>query len=222
MLGSLMYAVTGTRPDLAFSACYLAQFASAPGPEHLEALKYTFHYIAGTTDLALNFDGNRPLELLGYADSDWASNPVDRRSVSGYAFTLGGNLISWSAKKQPTVALSSTEGEYMAATHAACEASFLRSFISSLKFNIEGPTVLFMDNQSAMSLAFNTSVAHSSRSKHIDTRHHWIREKIADNVIDLEYIPTADQTADLFTKALPTVKVIKFREDLGLQSIGSR
>jgi hypothetical protein len=222
MLGCLMYAVTGTRPDLSFAACYLSQFASAPGPEHLNALKYTFHYLAGTTDFALHYDGKRPLEFVGYVDSDWASDPNGRRSVSGYAFTLGGNLISWSAKKQPTVALSSTEGEYMAATHAACETIFVRSFISSLNFDFDGPTTLFMDNQSAMAIAFSTVAAHNSRTKHIDVRHHWIREKVAEDVISLEYIHTSQQPADLFTKALPTSKVIQFRNDLGLKSIGSR
>jgi hypothetical protein len=222
MLGSLMYAVTGTRADLAYTATYLAQFASAPGPEHLEAMKYTFHYLAGTSHLALVFDGSSKLELYGYVDSDWAGDPNDRRSITGYAFKLGNCLVSWSSRKQPTVALSSTEGEYMAGTEASREAIFLRRVLTDIEFEFHDPTSLLMDNQSAMQIALNTSAAFSNRTKHIDVRHHWIRERIRDGVIKLEWIPTDDQAADILTKALPTANVVKFRTEIGIKSLRSR
>ena len=97
MIGSLMYAVTGTQPDFAFTACYLSQFANAPSSDHLDAMKYAFHYLAGTTNLALVFDCSKPLDLIGYVDSDWAGNPTDHRSITGYCFMIGGNPISWSS-----------------------------------------------------------------------------------------------------------------------------
>lgn len=214
-----MYAVVGTRPDLAYTACYLTQFAAAPGPEHLDALKYAYHYLAGTADYSMVMERSHTLDLTGYADSDWAGDPADRRSISGYTFTLGSNTISWSTRKQPSVALSSTEGEYMALTEAGREATYLRQFLIDLRFTFENPITLHIDNQSAIQLALNTSAAYSARTKHIDTRHHWIRQQIANGIICLKYIPSADQIADILTKALPSTKVQKFSSDLCLKSI---
>ena len=126
---------------------------------------------------------------------------IDRRSITGYSFMLGNNPISWSSWKQPTVALSSTEGEYMAATEASREAIYLRRLLSDLGFPQTSPTTLYMDNQSAIQISRTSLIAHSNRTKHIDTQHHWIREQVQNNVIDPQYIPTIDQTADILTKA---------------------
>jgi hypothetical protein len=174
MLSALFYAVTGMHPDLAYLACYLSQFASAPGPEHLDALQHVFHYLAGTSDYALFFDGSHRLDLVGYCDSDWAGDPNDHCSVTGQIVTLGGSPIYWGSKKQPTVALSSTEGEYMAATETACSIQFIRQLLKDIGFCVNNATVIHMDNQSAIQLALNMPFAESTRTKHIDTRHHWI------------------------------------------------
>ena len=215
MLGCLMYAMVCTRPDLAYSVGALAQHSAAPGPEHISAIKRVFRYLAATRNAVLVYDGSvKNHQLVGHSDSDWAGDPINRRSIAGYAFTIGTTAVSWASKKQQSVALSSTEGEYMASTIATCEAIFLRRFLDELDFPQSSVTLL-LDNQSAMQLARNP--VHHSRTKHIDVRHHFIREKVESGEIKLEYVPTADQVADIFTKPLPVVKFVKFRSGLGIQ-----
>jgi len=220
MLGSLMYASIGTRPDISFAVNTLAQHASAPGEPHLQALKRIFRYLAGTKDYHLIFNGrSEDHSLVGYVDADWAGDPNSRRSISGCVFFLNGCPISWAAKKQPSISLSSTESEYMASTLATREAVFLRQFLAELGFCPAGPIPIFVDNQSAIALARNPEF--HARTKHIEVRHHYIREKLEDGVIDLKYIPTDDQVADIFTKPLPTVKHSKFVKGLSLLSQAS-
>jgi hypothetical protein len=220
MLGSLMY--VSTCPNLAYTTCYLAQFASALGPEHLEALKHMYHYLASTSDYAIVMDGTCKLDFIGYSDSDWASDHTDWRSITGYTFTLAGNIISWSSWKQPSIALSSTEGEYMAVTEASREATYLQQFLLNLGFTINNLITIHVDNLSAIQLALNTSAAYSARTKHIDTRHHWIWQQIANGIICLKYIPSANQTAAILTKALPSTKVQKFCANLCMKSVQHR
>lgn len=214
MLGCLMYAMVCTRPDLAYAVGALSQHSATPGPDHLVAMKRAYRYLSGTRGATLVFDGSiKNQKLVGYSDSDWAGDPIDRRSIAGHAFLIGNTAISWSSKKQQTVALSSTEGEYMSTTMATCEAIFLRRLCNELGFE-QSATTIFVDNQSAMDLARNP--VHHSRTKHIEVRHHFIREKLESGEVTLEYKPTADQTADIFTKPLPAVKFLKFRDDLGI------
>ena len=215
MLGSLMYAATRTRPDIMFAVHHLSQFSIAPGTEHLIAMQHIYRYLNGTWNLRIIYHGNRIGEnLMGFSDSDWAGDSNSWRSVSGYAFILCGATISWSAKKQPTIALSSTEAEYMAMTHARKEAIFLEHLFGEVRIPFSIPMTLLIDNQSAIALAENP-IFHA-RTKHIDARHHWVHEKVEDGIIELEYIPMADQTADIFTKPLDSVKFEKFRNTLGL------
>ncbi len=215
MLGSLMYAATRTRPDIMFAVHHLSQFSIAPGTEHLIAMQHIYQYLNGTWNLRIIYHGNRIGEnLMGFSDSDWAGDSNSWRSVSGYAFILCGATISWSAKKQPTIALSSTEAEYMAMTHAGKEAVFLEHLFGKVGIPFSIPMTLLIDNQSAIALAENP-IFHA-RTKHIDARHHWVHEKVEDGIIELEYIPMADQTADIFTKPLDSVKFEKFRNTLGL------
>jgi hypothetical protein len=221
MLGSLMYAAVGTRPDIAFATHYLAQHTISPGKKHLEALKRVFRYLKGTQDLGLVYDGKQFGEgLSGFSDSDWAGEQNTRRSVSGYCFTFCGAATSWSSKKQQTIALSSTEAEYMAMTHAGKEATFLQNIYGEVGIPTPLPTPLLVDNQSAIALAENP-IFHA-RTKHIDVRHHWIREKIESGQLELEYVPTADQVADIFTKPLNGEKFKKFRDVLGLVKVDVR
>ena len=215
MLGSLMYAATGTRPDIAFTVNTLAQHATAPGEPHLHAVKRVFQYLAGTCGYKLAFNGHANDSLLvGYVDADWAGDANTRRSVSGYVFLLGGTPITWAAKKQPSISLSSTESEYMASALATREAVYLRQFLIEIGFRPPGPIPLLIDNQSAIALARNPEF--HARTKHIEVRHHYVREKIEDGVVDLQYCPTGDQIADIFTKALPIVKHSKFVKDLSI------
>ena len=150
------------------------------------------------------------MKLFGYCDADWGSS-ADRKSITGYVFKLSesGPAISWKSRKQPTVALSTCEAEYMALASAIQEAKFLRQLLGEL-LNIFAldPTTIHCDNQSAIFLAKNP-VQHQ-RSKHIDIRYHFIRSEIQSGTIDLRYIPSEENLSDLFTKPATKLKVSKF------------
>ena len=147
--------------------------------------------------------------LIGHTDSDRARCIDDRRSTSGYVFQLGSKVISWSSKKQATVALCSVEAKYVAATSAACEAIWLRRILGNLQIKTERPTTLFCDNMSAIAMTKN-SVFHS-RTTHIEIRHHFIRELVEKEEIDLQFCKTDEQLADMFTKVVPSEKFAYFR-----------
>jgi hypothetical protein len=219
-IGSLMYAALGTRPDIAFAVHSLSQFASNPSKCHWQAVGRIFRYLQGTKDYGIKYDnlgGKATITVIGYSDADWGSNAIDRRSISGYAFFLGGGTIAWSSKKQPTVSLSSMEAEYMASSHAVKEAIWLRSFLNGIGFQQNEASELFLDNQSAIALAYNPEF--HARSKHIDIRHHFIREAVENGTVELIWCPTDEMTADIFTKALARPKFWRFREDLGMCSV---
>src|SRR5258708_15016266 len=144
----------------------------------------------------------------------YTGDPNSQRSVSGYAFMFCGAIVSWLAKKQPTIDLSSTEAKYMAMTHARKEAVFLEHLCGDVGIPISVPIFLLIDNQSTIALTENP-IFHAC-SKHIKVRHHWVHEKIKDGTIKLDYIPTANQIADIFTKPLNSEKFRKFCDALGL------
>jgi len=149
-VGALNWAALATRPDIAFAVATVACFANNPGPAHWEAVKRIFRYLSGTRDLWLTY-GEESSPLAGYADTD-GSMAEDRRAISGYAFLIDGGAISWSSKRQEIVSLSTTESEYVVATHGGKEALWLRSLISEVFGNLTSPTTLFSDNQAAIAL----------------------------------------------------------------------
>ena len=199
-IGSLMYAAVATRPDISFAVQTLSQFTSRPSQAHWTAIKRVLHYLKGTQALGITYGLIPDTTILGFSDADWGADIVDRRSVSGYIYTTAGGAISWSSKKQPTVALSSMEAEYMALTHATKEALWLRTLATDLGFNITGPMSIQTDNQSAIAFAHNDQF--HPRSKHIDIRHHFVRERIISNEIQVTHCASEDNSADLLTKAL--------------------
>ncbi len=215
MLSSLMYAVIGTQPDIMFTMHYLSQFLVAPGLEHIAALKCIYQYLNGTRDLRMTFHGNQIRDnIIGFMDSDWAGNANSWRSVSRYAFIFCGTAVAWSAKKQPTIALLSTEVEYMALTHASKESTFLEHLYKNVGIPISPPIFLLVDNQSTIALTENP-IFHA-RSKHIEVQHHWVCEKIEGGSIELEYVPMVDQVANIFMKPLMAEKFRRFCGALGL------
>ena len=151
---------------------------------------------------------------MGCSDADWASDTIDRKSISGYSFFFQGSLISWSSVKQKAIALSSTEAEYYAMTHAFKEGLWLRVFLNLLDFPILRPFPIFSDNQATCSLSHSPAI--SSRSKHIDIRHHFIRALVQDGSFLTSWIPTADMPADIFTKSLDHNLFSRHRAVLGL------
>jgi hypothetical protein len=216
LVGTLMYAMLGTRPDIAFAVSLVSRFASNPDKSHMQAVLRILSYLRGTLDLELVFQGEIQA-LRGFTDSSWADDLESRRSTSGFVFNIGSGAISWSSKRQPTVALSTCEAEYMAQTVAAKEAIWLRQLLQELPPTDESPyaTIIYADNQGAIALARDPKF--HARTKHIALRHHFIREKIADGDIELEYVQTSRQMADGFTKALPKDAFYAFRDALGLE-----
>ena len=214
-LGGLMYTMLAMCPDLAYAVGALSKHTACPGQAHFAALKRVYCYLCGTTDARLVYRKTLELSLLGYVDADWAGDVNDCRSISGYIFITAGGAISWSSRKQPSVALSSMEAEYMAAAAAAKEATWLKVLFSEIEPSLTRTAVkLFIDNQSAMSLTKNATF--HDQTKHIAIRHHYIREKVDEGEIVLEYLPTAEQVADVLTKPLSREKHIRFIEGMGL------
>ena len=167
MLGSLMYAATGMRPGIMFAVHYLSQFSIALGLDHLITMKQVYWYLNGTQDFGITFYGNWIWEnLTGFTNSDWAGDSNSQRSIAGYAFIFCGAVMAWLAKKQLTIALSSTEVEYMALTHAGKEVVFLDHLFNDIGISHSTPITLLIDNQSAIALAENP-IFHA-RSKHIE------------------------------------------------------
>jgi len=153
-------------------------------------------------------------ELIGYSDSDWCGDLTDRRSTSGYVFKFNDAVISWCTKKQPVTALSSCEAEYIAGTFATCQALWLDSVMKELKCEVMKPLTLKIDNKSTISLAKNP-ISHG-RSKHIETKFHFIREQVTNGMIELHYCPTKLQLADGFTKAVKLDRFEFLRKELGV------
>ncbi|KAG6407407.1 hypothetical protein SASPL_130398 [Salvia splendens] len=166
-------------------------------------------YLRGTIDYGIFYSHTNDYKLVGYSDSDWAGDNDDRKSTSGYVFYMGDTAFTWMSKKQPIVTLSTCEAEYVAATFSVCHAVWLRSLLAELGWSQKKPTTICVDNKSAIALSKNP-VFHN-RSKHIDTRFHHIRECVANKEIQVEYVKSQDQVADIFTKPLKFEDFIKIR-----------
>ncbi|KAL7278123.1 hypothetical protein ACG7TL_008094 [Trametes sanguinea] len=214
LVGSLMYAAISTRPDISFATSTLARFMSDPATIHWEAAKRVLRYLKGTRNHVLTL-GLTSEPLVGFTDADWASQ-AHRHSISGYVFMYSGSVISWSSRKQPIVALSTTEAEYIAASNASREALWLHRLLAELTTRLDGPTTLYCDNQSAREVIRNVDVFHA-RTKHIDIRYHFIRELVADKTIVLDYCPTHEMVTDILTKPLPHTRFAMLVAMLGLR-----
>jgi hypothetical protein len=206
-IGSLMYAATSTRPDLAFPVATLSQFMCNPGRPHWEATKRALRYLKGTADFELTL-GQTDGGLEAFVDADWASQP-HRHSMSGYIVLLNGGPVAWSARKQPLIALSTAEAEYITLTSVIRELLYLQLLISELYKPPPLPIPVFCNNQAAIALASNGKF--QSRTKHIDLRYHFIRSHVKNGTFKLYYCPTDDNVADAFTKALPRPRLQKLR-----------
>ncbi|KAL4367961.1 hypothetical protein GQ457_05G011320 [Hibiscus cannabinus] len=172
----------------------------SPKQDHWIAAKRILRYVKGTLGHGLFYKHSQDSKLVGYSDSDYGGDIDDRKSTSGYLFHIGSAAFSWSSKKQQTVALSTCEAEYIAAAACTCQAIWLKNILDELNFAQEGPTTIYVDNKSTISLAKNP-VSHS-RSKHIVTKYHFIREQVKNKNVELVYCKTEDQLADIFTKPL--------------------
>ena len=201
------------RPDTAFAVGVFFQFIQNLGPMHWEDVKRLISYLASTKGLWLTFCGKKQSLLEGYSDLDWVSQK-HCHSISGFTFHYGQGTISWSLKKQAIIALSSTEAEYIAQTHVAKEAMWLKTFVNKTRGGQAGLLIIMVDNQSAIVLARDNKF--HSHTKHIDLHYHFIHEAVEDEQIKMEYILTVDNIADIFMKALPKLKFTEFVGKLGL------
>ena len=214
LISNLRY-LTHTRPNLLFSVGILSRYMENPNQDHYNGVKKVLRYVKGIEDYGLLYKkGELKEELIGYNDNDFAGDCSDRKSTSGHIFFFGGMSVSWSSQKQSIVALSSCEAEYIAATTATCQAVWMNRLIGELMHNGEMKVKFIVENQSAITLSKN--LVHHNRTKHTDTRYHFIRQCIEDKKIKIAFIRTEDQLADIFTKALGKVKFQEMRGRIGI------
>ena len=212
-----MYAMLGTRPDIAYAVSLVSRYSANPTQAHWNAVVRIFRYLRGTVHYELVYKGSLQA-LTGYTDSDWAGDST-RRSTSGYLFNVDSDVISWSSKRQATVALSTCEAEYIGQTLATKEVIWLKTLLNQLlrpRDSDPKTTIIFGDNQGAIALAKNAQF--HARTKHIDIAHHFVREKVNDGTVDMQFVPTNKQMADDLTKALCLDKFVAFRDALGVKS----
>ncbi|KAK9073175.1 hypothetical protein SSX86_007499 [Deinandra increscens subsp. villosa] len=219
LVGALQY-LTITRPDISYVVNQVSQFLQHPTVTHFQHVKRILRYIKGTLDFGLTFSRSKCPNILGYSDADWARCIETRRSTYGYSIYLGGNLVSWSVKKQPTVARSSCESEYRAMANTAAEIVWVTHLLRELHTLPPDHPTLLCDNQSAIFMSQNP-VAHK-RAKHIDIDYHFIRELVLSGQLYTKFIPTKLQVADIFTKSLSRPQFELFRTMLRLGSPPSR
>jgi hypothetical protein len=200
-IGTYLYAVIWTRPDLSFALGCLSQHLESPGEEHYVALERLTRYICGTLDYGLTLGGAKQLRLQGYTDSDWASDVSDRKSYSGYLAKLGDGTINYHAKKQNMVTLSSTEAELVAVTEAAKDTVWLIRLLQDMGLELQTPIGISCDNQATVKLCYNPG--QHSRTKHIEVRQYYVREQIDSRKLVVTWISGGANPADGFTKALP-------------------
>lgn len=209
LVGSLLYAANGTRPDILYATNVVCRYMSKPDPVHWRAAKRIVRYLQGSKQCCLRYSQyelnsssrarGSSVQVIGYSDSSWA-DAGDRRATSGYVFLLAGGPVSWSCRRQTTVALSSVEAEYMELTNAAQEAIWICNFMSEIGYGV-APITVYSDSQGAIALAQNNII--HARSKHIEVKEHFIRDCVSRGYVNLEWVGSGAMLADIFTKPLP-------------------
>jgi hypothetical protein len=212
MIGSLLY-LCASRPDIVLSVGVCARYQAAPKECHLVAVKRIFRYLVHTPNYGLWYPKGSSFSLSGYTDSDWAGDKDDRKSTSGACQFLGRSLVCWSSKKQNCISLSTAEAEYVAAASCCTQLLWMRQTLKDYGV-ICDKVPLLCDNESAIKIAYNP-VQHQ-RTKHIEIRHHFIRDHVARGDIDLCHVGTNDQLADIFTKPLDEARFCTLRNELNI------
>ncbi|GJY15962.1 hypothetical protein Tco_0386384 [Tanacetum coccineum] len=207
--------VSASRPDLQFAICMCARYQARPTEKHLNAVKRIFRYLKGTVHRGLWYPKDSSFALTTFADADHAGCQDTRRSTSGSIQLLGDRLVSWSSKRQKSAAISSTEAEYIALSGCCAQVLWMRSQLTDYGFGFN-KIPMYCDNKSAIALCCN-NVQHS-RSKHIDIRFHFIKEHVENGVIELYFVNTEYQLADIFTKALGRERIEFLINKLGMRS----
>ncbi|GAW07214.1 retrovirus-related pol polyprotein [Lentinula edodes] len=222
VVGSILWGQVCTRADLAFAGSLLARYQLNPGREHWACVEWVAGYILNTLDYAITYQAPAALTTapgMGlkpdvYVDSDHAGCQDTYRSTSGYVFFMAGAPVSWSSKRQSTVALSTTESEYIGLSRATQQAVWLMSFLAEVDQRQEGPIQMLGDNFGSVCLTKNSK--RHALVKHIKMRHHYIREKVASREVNIQRIRSGENVADIFTKALNGTTHSKLVSLLGL------
>lgn len=214
LVGKLIY-LSHTRPDIAYAVGVVSQFMHKPQSDHMEAALRIVRYLKGSPGKGILFQNHGHLEILGYTDADWAGNPVDRRSTSGYFTFVGGNLVTWKSKKQKVVSLSSAESEFRGIVKGITELIWIRKLLTEIGFSPLNSCKLMCDNKAAISISKNP-VQHD-RTKHVEIDRHFIKEKLEERVIDLPHVRSEEQLADILTKAVPGRAFHEVLRKLGIE-----
>ncbi|KAJ9553475.1 hypothetical protein OSB04_017520 [Centaurea solstitialis] len=212
MIGSLLY-LTASRPDIMYSTCLCARYQAEPKESHLTAVKRIFRYLKGTPNLGLWYSKDSGFDLTAYSDSDFAGCKIDRKSTTGGCHLLGGKLVSWTSKKQNSVSTSTAEAKYVAAGICCAQVLWLRNQLQDYDIQLS-KIPIYCDNTSAIAIA-NNPVLHS-KTKHIEVRYHFIRDHVMNGDIELHFVPTEYQLADLFTKPLDVTRFNMLISELGM------
>ncbi|KAJ9548573.1 hypothetical protein OSB04_021116, partial [Centaurea solstitialis] len=214
MIGSLLY-LTASRPDIMYSTCLCARYQAEPKESHLTAVKRIFRYLKETPNLGLWYSKDSGFDLTAYSDSDFAGCKIDRKSTTGGCHLLGGKLVSWTSKKQNSVSTSTAEAEYVAAEICCAQVLWLRNQLQDYDIQLS-KIPIYCDNTSAIAIA-NNPVLHS-KTKHIEVRYHFIRDHVMNGDIELHFVPTEYQLADLFTKPLDVTRFNMLISELGMMA----
>lgn len=215
LIGFLMYIMLGTRPDLCYSIYFFSQYQNCFNSEHWKYLKNVLRYLKNTENLGILYKKSKQSNQIisAYVDADFANDACDRKSITGYGIKIFNNFVFWKSKKQATVSLSSSEAEYIALSDCTAECIFVAQLLSELLNVNVFPVNIYEDNQSCIKMS---NTLETKRTKHIDVKHHFIRECIGENKIQLFYISTTEQIADIFTKSLSASKFKYFRNLLNV------
>jgi hypothetical protein len=230
LIGSLNYAAVITRPDVSRAASKLAEFLQNPAPQHIKAAHRAIEYLAATSSFALEYSGpqngafdvqNRDLFQV-YSDASFGDCPRTRRSTGGFLITLFGGAIDWRSKRQSCVTLSSTEAELHALTDAAREIQYWRRIFGDIRLTLEQEYTATCDNKQTIRLLTASTAQFNTKLRHVDIKHHWLREKVQNGEITINWTATADMPADGLTKPLSAQNHRKLLKHLSLVDISDR
>ncbi|WKA05169.1 hypothetical protein VitviT2T_023150 [Vitis vinifera] len=218
VVGALQYVIV-TRPEIAYSVNKVCQYMQAPLESHWKVVKRILRYLKDTLHHGLHLRKSHTLDLVVFCDADWASDPNDRRSTSGFCVYFGSNLVTWQLKKQHTISRLSTKVEYRSLASLVAEITWLQSLLSEIKITLPTPPVIWCDNLNTVMLACNP-VLHS-RTKHIEFDLYFVREKVLQRKVSIQHVPSIDQVADVLTKAVSSTQFVNLRNKLKVENLST-
>lgn len=212
LVGAISYLVQCTRPDLAYASCELCRYMSTPTAESMTAAKRVYRYLKATKHYALTIQKSADISLYAYTDADWSPNHHNCKSTSGYFVFMGPNPISWCSRQQSVIALSTMEAEFVALCELAKECAWLTNVMCGIDVRIRLPIPIYIDNTAAISFA--SSTAFERKSRHINMRYQFVKQMVNEHILNLIYVPSADNVADILTKCVNGVLMRKHIESI--------